>query len=172
MTREEKSALIDDLAQEFTDAAGIIVCDYKGMNVQQMEGLRTAAFDKDVRVRVVKNTLAAIAMERAGKSGYEFSDTNLLLWGPDLVALAKMVVAYEKENDKFFVIKGGHIEGEPVDKAKVEAYSTLPSKEELLGMLLSTWTAPARNLLYVWGGVSRNFVTVLDNIKQQKEGAA
>ena len=84
----------------------------------------------------------------------------MAVWGEDPIATAKAVAKYAKENDKF-VIKGGVIDKEPVDAAKIIEYSKLAGREELLGMLLSVWTAPLRN-----------FAAGLDALARKKEEEA
>ena len=169
MTRSQKEEVVQYLTEEFKNAAAIVDCDYKGMSVAELESLRRAAKEKGLRVRVVKNTLAMIALKNNGVEDFVLKDTNVLVWGEDLVELAKTVTDFAKEHKDNFKIKQGYFEGEVADAAKIEAYSKLPSKDELLGMLLSVWTAPLRNLLYVWNAPKQNFVTVLENIRQQKE---
>ncbi len=166
MTRAQKEEVVAKLTEEFQSAAAIVDCDYKGMSVKELETVRRNAKENGIKVQVVKNTLAQIAFKKAGIESFELKDTNVLLWGEDLVTLAKSAVSFAKENK--LKIKQGYFENEVVGPEKIEAYSKLPSKEELLGMLLSTWTAPLRNLLYVWNAPKQNFVTVLENIKQQK----
>lgn len=170
MTRTEKNELIEMLTGEFENAGAVVLCNYQTMTVSEIEAIRIELKKADVKAKVVKNTLGSIAMERAGKTGLEFTDMNLAVWGEDLVSTAKTIIKLEKDIEKL-EIKTAHIEGEAVDRNKVEAYSKLPGKEELMGMLLSTWTAPARNFVYVLSGVQREFVTVLDAVKQQKESA-
>jgi large subunit ribosomal protein L10 len=159
LTREQKADLISLLEGEFKASAAVVVCDYKGMTVKQLEALRQTAKDKEVKVRVLNNKLAMIALKNSGIEGVELSETNIGLWGEDQIAVCKTAVNYAKDNDKL-VVKTGAIEGEAADIAKIEAFAKLPGREELLGMLLSTWTGPARY-----------FVTALDNLRQQKEEA-
>lgn len=168
MTRAQKEELVAKLTEEFKQANAIVDCDYKGMSVPQLEALRNKSRDNGLKVQVVKNKLAMIAFKNSGIDGFELKDTNILIWGDDIVALAKTVTEFAKSAPDAFKIKQGYFEGQVADAAKIEAYSKLPSKEELLGMLLSVWTAPIRNLLYVWNAPKQNFVTVLENIKQQK----
>lgn len=170
MTRTEKEQLVSQLTDEFSSASAIIVCSYKGMTVGELENVRSTLKKSDIKVKVLKNKLASIALKNANKEGLELSDMNLAVWGEELVTVAKQIIEVEKDNEKL-EIKAAHIEGEVTDKAAVEAYSKLPGREELLGMLLSTWTAPARNLVGVFSGVQREFVTIMNAIKEQKENA-
>ncbi len=167
MTRSEKEQLVEKLTTEFTEASAIIACGYETMNVQELESFRKAARESGTKVRVVKNSLASLAATNADKSGMELSKMNLFVWGEDVAAVSKVVVNFAKENSKL-VVKTGFIDG-VVDAAAVEAYSKLPSREEMLGMLLATWNAPLRNTLYVWSAKQRELVTALSAIKDQKE---
>lgn len=171
MTRDEKQQLVQELTSEFEKTAGVVVCDYKGLTVRQLESLRNASKDSELKVKVVKNTLAMIGFKNAGIEGMELKDTNLLVWGDDIVALAKTVSKFAEDTKENFEIKSGYFEGNVVDASQIEAYSKLASKEEFIGMLLSTWTAPARNMAYLLNAVPSSFVTVLNNIKEKKESA-
>jgi len=170
LTRSEKTQLIENLTEEFTNASAVVVCDFKGMTVSKLESFRNLARESELKAKVVKNTIAGISLEKADKSGLTLKDNNLFVWGEDLVTLAKVVKKFEKDNGDNFTVRFGHFEGKAVDSAQIEAYSKLASKEEFLGMLLSVWTAPIRNTLYVWTAKQRELVTVLEQIKQQKEG--
>jgi len=160
MTRSEKEQLVKELSDAFSEANCIVICDFKGMTVKEMEGFRKIGVEAELGVRVVKNTLAQIAFKNAGIEGVELRETNMAIWGEDPIATAKAVAKYSKDNDKF-VIKGGVIDNEAVDAAKIIEYSKLAGREELLGMLLSVWTAPLRNM-----------VCGLDNLAKKKEEEA
>jgi len=171
MTRSQKAELVQRLTEEFSAANGIVIADYKGMTVADLESLRNLAKNSEVKVRVLNNKLSMIALDNAKKAGINLTGTNLALWGEDLVAVAKVATQAAKESNDKLVIKAGHIEGEVVTVAQIDAYAKLPGREELLGMLLSTWSAPARNMAYLLNAVPSNFVTVLERIKQKKESA-
>ena len=113
--------------------------------------------NKEAKVQVAKNSLASLAFEKSGVKDVSLSGTNIFLWSKDQISLSKIAVEFSKNNETFEV-KSAIIDNELVDTAMVESLSKLPGKEELLGMLLSVWTAPARN-----------FVTGLDNLKAKKE---
>ena len=157
MTKTQKAEIIEVLSNEFKDAQSVIFCDYKGLSVSELEGLRKSARAKEIKVQVVKNTLATISLANAELNGIDLKDTNILVWGEDSVAASKVVSDFAKDNKKF-VIKSAYIDREVADTAKVEAFAKLPGREELLGMLAATWMAPVTN-----------FTIGLDALRQKKE---
>jgi large subunit ribosomal protein L10 len=144
LTKKEKAEFISSLAEEFKSSDGLVVCDYKGLNVKAIEALRNSARPESVQVKVIKNTLAAIALKNAEMEGLELKNTNIFVWGADQLAVTKIVANFAKTNPNF-IIKSGFAGGEVVDATKVEALSKMPSRNELIGMLLSTWMAPITN---------------------------
>lgn len=158
MTRQKKVDLITNLTESFKIARAMIVCDYKGLQVKQLESLRRVAKDSNIHVQVIKNKLANIALKQAGYLETELKDTNIYIWSDDQISLSKVVCKFQESNAEKFNVKFGYFDGEIVDSKHIVAVSKLPSKEELIGMLLSVWTAPARY-----------FVTGLDNLRKEKE---
>jgi len=138
----------------------VIVCNYSTMTVQNLETLRSSVRAVDGKVQVVKNTLAKLAFEKAGTKDVELSGTNIYIWSGDQISISKAVCDFGKAHESF-TIKTAVVEKEIVESAQIEALSKLPSRDELIGMLLSVWTAPARN-----------FVTGLDNLRAKKEEEA
>ena len=160
MTKTQKAEIIEVLSGEFKTAQSVIFCDYKGLTVGELEGLRKIARSKEAKVQVVKNTLATISLKNAELEGIELNDTNILVWGEDSVATAKVVAEFAKDNESF-VIKSAYVDREVADAAKVEAFAKLPGREELLGMLAATWMAPVAN-----------FTIGLNALKEKKEEEA
>ncbi len=160
MNKAQKSEIVNALTEEFKSSAAVIMCDYRGLTVAELEELRKGARAKDTKVQVVKNTLATIALTNAQMSGIEIKDTNIFVWGADAIAASKTAVDFAKSNDKF-VIRTAYIDGEAADENKVRAFATLPGREELLGMLASVWMGPVRN-----------FTIGLDALKRKKEEVA
>ena len=144
MTKTQKAEIIETLSGEFKTAQSVIFCDYKGLTVCELEGLRKIAREKEAKVQVVKNSLAMISLEKAELTGVELKDTNILVWGEDSVATSKVVSEFAKENE-LFVIKSAYVDREVADAAKVEAFAKLPGRNELLAMLAATWMAPVAN---------------------------
>ena len=77
MTRNEKAEIISNLEAEFKASEAIVVCDYRGLSVKKLEALRIAAKEQNVKVQVIKNTLAKIALSNCAKDGMELKDTNI-----------------------------------------------------------------------------------------------
>jgi len=145
MLKSKKAEVIASLTDSFADTSAVVICDYKGLTVDKLEQLRKAARAKDTSVQVVKNTLATIALDKAGMNGVEIKDTNIFIWSDDVINAAKVSADFAKTNEQF-VIKAGYLDKEPADVAKIEAFAKLPGREELLGMLAATWMAPITNM--------------------------
>ncbi len=161
MTKQQKAEVVDFLASEFKESQAIVVCDFKGISHKKLEDLRNNAREKGVKVQVAKNTLAAVAVNKAELGEIELTGNSIFLWSEDQISACKIADKFASENKDHFAIKSGIIEGEVADLDRVMAFAKLPSEEELLGMLLSVWTAPARN-----------FATGLDNLRAKKEEEA
>ena len=159
MTKIQKNDLIAKLTLEFKASNAVVASEYKGTTVKQLEAMRNEARTQDIKVKVVKNTLAMIALKNAGIADIELADTNLLVWGSDQLAVCKLIAKYNDQIDAV-KIKIANLEGKTCGADTVVALSKLPSKNELIGMLLSVWSAPARM-----------FVTGLDELRKQKEAA-
>lgn len=143
MTRDEKAKIIAGLADGFKNSEAVLVSDFKGLSVKALEELRLAAKELDVKVQVVKNTLANIALKQAEKNGLELKDTNIFLWG-DQLSVCKVAAKFEEKNESF-KIKTAHIDGEVASVEKIVALSKMPSRDELIAMLLQVWNAPIQN---------------------------
>ncbi len=161
MTRSEKTQIVSALQTEFENSEAIVVCDYKGLSVKKLEVLRANAKEAGVKVQVIKNTLANIALNNAKKSGMSLKDTNIFIWGADQLAVSKVAAKFAEANSELFKLKTAFIDGEVTDISKVVALSKMPSRDELIAMLLQVWNAPIQN-----------FTIGLNALKAKKEESA
>jgi large subunit ribosomal protein L10 len=145
MTRTRKEELVAQMTAEFKDAGAIIVCDYKGMTVENLEAVRNMAKDEDAKVQVVKNKLAEIALKNAGCENIEFTNTNIVIWADSQITPCKIADKAGSDFKENFEIKAGLIEGKVADMATINAMATLPDRDTLIGMLLNVWNAPVQN---------------------------
>ena len=157
LTKNRKIEIIELVTQEFKSSDALVVCDFKGLDVPSIEELRVSAKESNVKVRVIKNTLASIAMKNAKIDGIELKNTNIFVWGDDQLNVAKVVAKFAKITDKF-IVKNAFFDGEITDPSKIEVLSKMPSRDELIGMLLQTWMAPVTN-----------FTIGLDALRVKKE---
>lgn len=146
MTKTDKQQLVSEMTSEFKNANAIVVCDYKGMTVFNLEQIRIAARASDAKVKVVKNTLAKISIKEAGLEELELVDTNLVIWGEDQIATCKIADQAATDNKEKFKVKSGLLEGKVATVQTITAMAKLPGREELLGMLLNVWNGPARSI--------------------------
>ncbi len=160
MTKAKKAEIIDTLSSEFDSVSAVIICDYKGLGVSDLEELRDMARSSDTKVQVVKNSLATIALNRANMSGVDLKDMNIFIWSDDVISASKVAVDFAKQNDKLS-IRAGYLDKESADSAKIEAFAKLPGRDELLGMLAATWMAPLTN-----------FTIGLDALRKKREEEA
>ncbi len=161
MTRENKELIVNQLTEEFKNTNTILVCGFSGLTVTELETSRKLAAESGTKIQVTKNTLASIALKNAELPGLELKEANILVWGEDQVSVCKVADKAATDYDEKFVIKSGLFEGKEADLSSIAAIAQLPSRDELIGMLLSVWTAPARNM-----------VTGLDNLKEKLEESA
>lgn len=157
MTRSEKTQIISALEEGFKTSEAIVICNYKGLSTKKLEELRDNAKENDVKVQIVKNTLATIALKNAGRDGLELKDTNIYLWGEDQLNVCKVASKFEDDNE-LFNIKLAFVDGQISEVDKVKALAKMPSRNELLAMLLQVFNAPIQN-----------FVIGLNALKAKKE---
>ena len=129
MTREEKAKVIAGLTESFSNSQGIVVCDFKGLNVKKLEELRNNAREKNIKVQVIKNTFANIALKNSNKDGLELKDTNIFLWGETL-DVCKVAAKFDEGNENFSV-KKAYLDGEaPIQNFTIGLNALKDKKEQ------------------------------------------
>jgi len=148
--REEKVALVNEIAEKLQNSVSTIVTDYRGLTVAEVTELRKRLREAGVEFRVLKNTMTRRAADQVN-----LSEINEFLVGPsaiafsteDVVAPAKILNDFAREH-KALELKAGIVEGKVIGQAEVTALAELPSRDGLLSMLLSVLQAPMRNFAY------------------------
>ncbi len=171
MNKTEKQELIDQLKSDFSKAQFVALANFKGVTVESITKFRAKVRNTNAAFKVAKNTLINISAKDSdfGKFTQDLQGPNGVIFGfEDAVAIAKVIDTFSKEEEKFSVNKA-IFEGRELSKEQLKALSSLPSKEVLLGQLLSVMNGPARSFVSVLAAVPRSFVTVLDAIAKQKE---
>lgn len=145
---DEKQQLVVALTEKLKGATSGVIVDYKGITVEQDTALRKEFREANVDYTVVKNTMLRFAAKEAGLSGFEDvlkGTTAIALSVDDAIAPAKIATKFA-DKLKSFEIKAGFMDGDILDAAKVIEVGKLPSKEQLVGQLLSVLTGNIRGL--------------------------
>ena len=169
---DQKKQVVEDVSAVVKDAQATIVAEYRGLTVEQMKTLRREAYDNNVYIKVVKNTLLKRAVKDTGHACLDD-----LLVGPlafaaseDPVAVAKVINKYAKEYDAFN-IKAGSMQGALLNEGDVKALAALPSRDELLAKLMGTMQAPVAKFVQTLNEVPTKFARGLAAVRDQKEAA-
>ncbi len=171
MNREEKQTEVSALKERFVKAQLAVLTDYRGLSSNDFNSLRKKLREKGSTIKVIKNRLAKIALKGTEWESMtqEFKGTTAIaVTDSDPTAPAKVLVDFLKGRETFS-IRGGSIKGRTISVKEIEALASMPSREELLGMLLGSMQAPARNWVSVLAQIPRRFVQVLAAVRDQKE---
>ena len=175
MKREHKEQVVDELTQRLKAAETLLVADYRGLTMPQIDELRTRLLESGARFTVVKNTLTRRAAEAAG------ADALLaLLDGPsaiafleadgDMVAAAKALADSARETN-VLEIRGGIMQGRAVTAAEVESLAKLPPEDVLRGQVLGAIIAPLSSLIGLVNAPLQNLHGLLDARIEQLGGS-
>lgn len=175
MKKEDKSVAVADLHERFSRARLAILTQCSGMPVNQVTQLRHQLRGAQAELKVVKNTIAIRAAE--GTSIFSVKDlfkgqVAVVIGYDDPILPAKILrefVRNEKCEEKIRY-QGGILEGNALDPAQLVAVADLPSKDDLLSMLLSALQGPIRGLVCTLNGIYRELVAVLAAIEDKKKG--
>src|SRR3954466_2725666 len=174
MQKEDKARVVAELTERLRSAATLIVADYRGLTMPQIDGLRGKLLEHGARLSVVKNTLTRRAAEAAG------ADALLaLLEGPSAIAFIESdgdpaavakALSDSARDTKILVIRGGVMSGRQITDADVENLAKLPPLDVLRGQVLGVIVAPLTHLVGLMNAPLQNLVGLIDaRIDQLKE---
>ncbi|MFP4364255.1 MAG: 50S ribosomal protein L10 [Spirochaetia bacterium] len=166
---DAKRGYVEELIQRFSGVNDYFFTNYRGLTVEQITELRSKLREKGAEYRVVKNNFAKIAfreMDHDGLDEYLVGPTAVVLTRDESGPAAKVILDFEKDTP--VEVKGGLVNGNVYDKNQVVEYSKLPTRDELIAMLMSTMNAPLQNLVYVLNGVPQKLVRTLQAVADKK----
>ncbi|MFQ5902983.1 MAG: 50S ribosomal protein L10 [Candidatus Binatia bacterium] len=169
-SREEKARKVAAVQEKLKAAKMTIVTEYRGLTVAQMTRLRREIRQASGEYQVIKNTLVRRALKDTA-----YGSLDHLLEGPtgwvfgyeDPVTLSKALVKFIADNQKL-TIKGGLLEGEFMDQAKVKVLAQMPSRSELQAKLLALMQAPAVQLLWLIQEPGARVTRLLETLRKEK----
>jgi len=171
VARTEKATAIDELREKLGTARSAVLTDFRGLSVAEITELRTLCRKSAVEYKVVKNTLAKIAIkdtELQGLAACLEGPTAVAFSREDPMAPSRVLTTWGKSRPTF-AIKGGVVEGRVVSPEEIKALATLPPREVLLAQVAGAFNAPIQALVNVLAGPIRALASVLDQIHQHQE---
>jgi large subunit ribosomal protein L10 len=173
MLRQEKERVVAELARRLGESQTLMVADYRGLTMPEIDELRSRLLEAGARFTVVKNTLTKLAAEQAGTT-----DVLELIEGPtaiafleaegDPVAVAKVLNEVARTND-VLVIRGGVLEGTVVGGDEIKRLATLPPADVLRAQLAGAVVAPLTTVVGLFTAPLRDLVGVIDARIRQLE---
>jgi len=173
--KDEKQRVVSELTDRIQSTETLIVADYRGLTMPQIDDLRTELLKHGARFTVVKNTLTRRAAEAAGAEAL-----LALLEGPtaiafleadgDPVEVAKAIGAAARQT-RVLEVRGGVLEGRPITAADIENLAKLPPLDQLRGQVLGGITAPLYAVVGLFAAPLQNLVGLIDARIEQLDGA-
>jgi large subunit ribosomal protein L10 len=169
MNREQKAAVVEEIAGEIREAEAVFAVDYRGLSVTQAAELRTRLRDADARFRVVKNSLTERAADQAGAEALRrFLDgpTALTFVRGDAAVAAK-ALGDAARTTRILQFKGGLLNGDAVTAEDIVSIGRLPSREVLYGQLVGVVGSPITGLVRALNALIAGLAVQLQQISEQ-----
>lgn len=168
---QSKVALVDEIKGKIEDSKSLVLVNYRGLNVAEVNELRAKYREAGVDYKVYKNTMMRRAFEALG-----YDDFLEYLKGPsaiafgmeDIVSPAKITSEFAKDHEAL-EIKVGMLDGDLLDIDGIEELAKLPPKDVLLAQFLGAMNGPIQGLANVFDGTLSGFVRVLNAIAEKEE---
>lgn len=169
MNKEQKAAVVEEIASQIQDADAVFAVDYRGISVPQAAELRARLREADATFRIVKNSLTERAVEKAGTEGL-----GELLDGPTALtfvrgdaAVAAKALADVQRSAEVLEFKGGVLAGRAIGADDIKAIARLPSRETLHGQLVGLASSPLTGLVRGLGSMLGGLAAQLGQIRDQ-----
>jgi large subunit ribosomal protein L10 len=166
MLRQDKERIVAELAERLKASQSLLVADYRGLTMSEIDELRTKLLESGVRFTVVKNTLTRRAAEQAG-----IEELLELIDGPTAIAFidsegdpavaAKILSDTARAHD-VLVIRGGLLEGDAVSDVEIKRLASLPAADVLRAQFAGTLVAPLTTVVGLFAAPLRDLVGVID----------
>ena len=165
MDRARKAQVVSELKDVFQQSGIIVAARYAGITVAEMSDLRNKMRENSANVRVAKNRLARIAIEKSRTEGMKhlLVDQIVLMYSEDPVTAAKISVEFAKTNGNLKIV-GGAMGEKILDSDGVTEVSKLPSREEVLSSISALLLAPGSDLAANVNGPASAIAGVLENV--------
>jgi len=177
MKRDEKGAIIEELAGKFQTIPFFYITEANGMSVAETNNLRRMCFERGIEYKVVKNTFIKKALENLETDYTPFNDAVLqgqsaVMFHPeDQKAPAKLIKEFRKGNDKL-QLKAASIDYSLfIGADQLDTLIALKNKQELIGDIISLLQSPAKNVISALQGGGNKLAGILKTLSEREEAA-
>jgi large subunit ribosomal protein L10 len=176
MSKYVKELMMDQLRSDLGDSRSFLILDLKGLDAISEHQFRRDLRKKSIRVRALKNSLARRVFSDAGLGGLSryLEGPSVLVWGGEGVGELAKEVSSQVKNLKKPEIKGGAVDGVVIGPNQVEDITKLPSREQLIGRVVSLALAPVQRILSLANAPASNLMSQLKSMSESAsaEGGA
>ncbi|MBM3256054.1 MAG: 50S ribosomal protein L10 [Candidatus Moranbacteria bacterium] len=175
LTKLQKEQLVKELKEQMDQSKVVVMANFHGLTIGDMSDLKKEIREAGGRMQVIKKTLVNIALKERGIDfdTRKFAGPLVFIFGPEETAIPRKIWGFSRKNENLKV-EGGILlclpagrQDEIVAKSDIEALAKLPSKEELLGKIVSTIQEPVSGFVNVLAGPVRSFVQVMKAIAEK-----
>lgn len=169
MNRDQKAAVVDQVAADIEAAEAVFAVDYRGMSVTQAAELRGKLIDADASLRVVKNTLTERAADKAGNANLKAlleGPTALTFVNGDVAVAAKVIADFRRTNE-LPQFKGGSMGSDALTAEQIDSLAKLPARDVLYGQFVGVLASPITGLVRGLNGLISGLAIQLGAIAEQ-----
>jgi large subunit ribosomal protein L10 len=169
LNREQKSAVIEEVAAQIEQADAILAVDYRGLTVKEAADLRNALHEAGATFRVVKNRLTQRAADQAGAESLKAfltGPTAFTFVNGDVALAAKALARFRRETESL-EFKGGQMNGDPLTVDQMESIARLPAREQLNAQFVGVLASPITTLVRGLASMISGLASQLKQIEEQ-----
>jgi large subunit ribosomal protein L10 len=150
MNKEAKKNYVEEMKKNFTSNESVMIAQYQGLNVTELDELRKELRDKGILFKITKNRITKIALKETPVKDLEkyFTGPTAAAISSDPITTAKILTKFAKSHDKLKIV-AGFMDGKVLDQKEVAIIATLPSLEEARGKIVGILATPAQKLVSI-----------------------
>ena len=150
MNKQSKKNYVEEMKKNFTSNESVMIAQYQGLNVTELDELRKELRDKGILFKITKNRITKIAIKETPVKDLEkyFTGPTAAAISSDPITTAKILTKFAKSHDKLKIV-AGFMDGKVLDKNEVAIIATLPSLEEARAKIVAILATPAQKLVTI-----------------------
>ena len=150
MSKESKKNYVEEMKKNFTENESVMVAQYQGLNVNELDTLRKELRDKGILFKITKNRITKIAIKETPVKDLEkyFTGPTAAAISSDPITTAKILTKFAKSHDKLKIV-AGFMDGKVLDQKEVAIIATLPSLDEARAKIVGILATPAQKLVSI-----------------------